>query len=295
MTTSRVRLVLAALSIASFPLPLLAQTFEEQVVALVNQERLNNGGLPPLKSAPELMSSAETHSSDMAVREFFSHCDLDTLSQPWDRMTAAGYTWSAAAENIAAGQTTPADVMTSWMNSSGHRANILSSSYREIGVGYVLQAGDTNNIRFNGDGDCVFNPGNGSDFSNQGPFFRYWTQNFGRRSNHVANQYPLVIEREAYLTTTRKVALYIYAPAGVTRQMRFSNDSGVTWSSFELYNTVKNWTLARVNGVKTVSSETVVDGITYAGQDSIVLADPCDVFCSGFEVGSNNDWSSASP
>ena len=56
---------------------------------------------------------------------------------PFDRMTAAGYRYSTAAENIAAGQRTPQDVMTAWMNSPGHRANILNCALRQIGVGYA--------------------------------------------------------------------------------------------------------------------------------------------------------------
>ena len=85
--------LLALLASVASAAPAAAQTFEEQVVALVNVERLNNGALAPLKSATELGNSAETHSSNMAVRNFFSHCDLDTLTQPGARITAAGYTF----------------------------------------------------------------------------------------------------------------------------------------------------------------------------------------------------------
>ena len=79
---------------------------------------------------------AQAHSEDMARREYFSHTNPDGRS-PFDRMTAAGYKYSLAAENIAAGQTTPHSVIDAWMNSPGHRANILNCGLTEIGVGYA--------------------------------------------------------------------------------------------------------------------------------------------------------------
>lgn len=86
-------------------------SFEEQVVQIVNQQRLANGGLPPLKKVLLLDNSSETHSSNMATRNFFAHCDPYTDLDPFDRMTAAGYSWSTAAENVAAGYSTPQSVM----------------------------------------------------------------------------------------------------------------------------------------------------------------------------------------
>ncbi len=129
--------------------------FEELVVELVNEERWINGALPPLKHNSLLDISAETHSHDMADRNFFAHCDLDTKTLPWDRMTAAGYQWNSAGENIAAGYGTPQDVMTGWMNSSGHRANILSTSFREIGVGYYYDSADSSGVRTDSNSDCA--------------------------------------------------------------------------------------------------------------------------------------------
>ena len=179
----------------------------------------------------------------MAPRDFFAHCDPDTGTLPWDRMTAAGYSWSTAGENIAAVYSSPAAVMAGWMASSGHRANILSTGYREIGVGYACQSGDLADVRRDANGDCV------ADSFDNGPYFSYWTQTFGRRSS----VYPAVIDREAYETTTREVDLYFYGE-GWAADMRFSNDS-VTWSSWEPYNPDRVWTLAPGNGPKTVHEQ----------------------------------------
>lgn len=240
-----------------------AATFEEQVLELVNQERWNNGQLPPLKGNALLDTAAETHSSNMAARDFFAHCDLDTKASPWDRMAAAGYTgWNYAAENIAAGYGTPAEVMTGWMNSTGHRANILSTSLREIGIGYVYQSGDVNNIRYDA-GNCI------PDSGGHGPFFRYWTQNFGS----ISSSMPVVINREAYEATIRQVNLYMYGQGWAT-QMRFRNESG-DWSAWQPYQTNSSWQLSSGSGVKTVYAE-IKDGsgTVRSANDAIVLTLP---------------------
>ncbi len=109
-------------------------TFEQQVFDLTNQQRTQQG-LSPLSLNLTLNDVAEKHSQDMATRNYFSHQGLDG-SQPWDRMRADGYNYSRAAENIAFGQPTPQDVVTAWMNSPGHRQNILDPNLKDIGVGY---------------------------------------------------------------------------------------------------------------------------------------------------------------
>jgi uncharacterized protein YkwD len=106
-----------------------------QVVTLTNAERAK-AGCGPLTVNGTLAQVAQAHSQDMATNNYFDHNSQDGRS-PFDRMTAAGYQFSTAAENIAAGQRTPQDVMTSWMNSPGHRANILNCSLHQIGVGYA--------------------------------------------------------------------------------------------------------------------------------------------------------------
>ncbi|WP_028799601.1 sigma-70 family RNA polymerase sigma factor [Streptomyces sp. 142MFCol3.1] len=104
-----------------------------QVVALVNKERAA-AGCGPLTEDPQLEDAAQAHSDDMAARNFFEHTNPDG-TDPGQRITAAGYRWSTYGENIAQGQQTPEAVMESWMNSPGHRANILNCSFKNIGVG----------------------------------------------------------------------------------------------------------------------------------------------------------------
>ena len=249
-------------------------TFEERVVELVNQARWDNGQLPPLKQVAELDAAAETHSFNMADRDFFAHCDLDTKTQPSNRMAAAGYTgFTFGAENIAAGQTDPDDVMFGtfgWMNSSGHRANILSTGSREIGVGYVLQGDDQGTVRQDFNGDCDGNDTvQGIPESGHGPFFRYWTQNFGTRSG----VYPLVIEREAHATTNSTVDLYLYG-AGWAQEMRFSHD-GCNWSSWEPFQTDSVWTLPAGGATRTVRAQLKNGSTVLEAQDSIIVDAAC--------------------
>jgi uncharacterized protein YkwD len=106
-----------------------------QVVTLTNAERAK-AGCGPLAVNATLTAVAQAHSQDMATNNYFDHNSQDGRT-PFDRMTAAGYRYSTAAENIAAGQRTPQDVMTAWMNSPGHRANILNCALKQIGVGYA--------------------------------------------------------------------------------------------------------------------------------------------------------------
>jgi len=105
------------------------------VLALTNAERVKVG-CKALTVNAKLASAAQAHSADMAANNYFSH-DSQNGKSPFDRMKDAGYSFSAAAENIAMGQKTAAEVMSAWMNSAGHKANILNCTYTEIGVGYA--------------------------------------------------------------------------------------------------------------------------------------------------------------
>ena len=98
-----------------------------------------------------LAQAARAHSNDMCARQYFDHNDPSGKT-PFDRIKAAGYKYSAAGENIAAGQVSPEAVMDGWMSSEGHCKNIMNSEYRELGVGY---------------GACT------------DKYIHYWTQNFG--------------------------------------------------------------------------------------------------------------------
>jgi uncharacterized YkwD family protein len=106
---------------------------ESEVVTLVNQERAKLG-LAPLKNNIDLSNVARTKSKDMATNNYFSHTS-PTYGSPFDMMKKFGITYSYAGENIAMGQPTAASVMEGWMNSPGHKANILSENFTEIGVG----------------------------------------------------------------------------------------------------------------------------------------------------------------
>ncbi|EPR09199.1 CAP domain-containing protein [Ruminiclostridium papyrosolvens] len=107
--------------------------FQKRVVELVNAERAKNG-LKPLKMNAQVNKTATLKSQDMAKLGYFDH-NSPTYGSPFDMMKKYGISYRTAGENIAMGQTTPEQVMKGWMNSPGHRANILKSSFTEIGVG----------------------------------------------------------------------------------------------------------------------------------------------------------------
>jgi len=111
---------------------------EKEVFTLVNQERAKQG-LAALKENVELSKVARTKSEDMAKNNYFSHTS-PTYGSPFDMMKQFGITYTAAGENIAMGQPTATSVMNGWMNSPGHRANILSKDFTEIGVGLAKNA-----------------------------------------------------------------------------------------------------------------------------------------------------------
>ncbi|WP_425583825.1 CAP domain-containing protein [Streptomyces rectiviolaceus] len=105
------------------------------VLRLTNAER-TAAGLRALSPDPLLTVAAQGHSADMIARAFYSHTSPDG-GEPWHRASAAGSTHRAIGENIACGQRTPAEVVDGWMNSPGHRANILKPSFTHLGVGFA--------------------------------------------------------------------------------------------------------------------------------------------------------------
>ena len=111
------------------------QSVEKQVITLVNQERAK-AGLPALKEDWELSRVAKYKSQDMHDNRYFDH-NSPTYGSPFEMMKSFGIHYSYAGENIAQGQRSAQEVMNAWMNSSGHRANILSKNFTYIGVGYV--------------------------------------------------------------------------------------------------------------------------------------------------------------
>lgn len=239
---------------------------EQEIVELTNVERWNNGMLPPYKQVSELHDAADGHSIRMAQLDFFAHCDLYSNKSPFQRMTEAGYNWNNAGENIAAGYSDVPTAMVGWMNSSGHRSAILSTTYREVGAGFDPDSdNDVTHLE-----DTVTACAVGAPI---GDLDRYYTQNFGRRGS----VYPLVIEREIAQTTTQTVDLYIYGPGSAT-SMRFSND-GVSWSNWMNYLPDYTWQLLSGDGMKTVYSEVSTgsngSGTVYSSSDMIELTNNC--------------------
>lgn len=109
--------------------------FEQKVVDLTNDERAKQG-LPALKLDTNLSKVARAKSEDMKAKSYFSHTS-PTYGSPFDMMKQFGISYRSAGENIAMGQRSPEEVVQAWMNSEGHRANILNTSFTHIGVGYV--------------------------------------------------------------------------------------------------------------------------------------------------------------
>jgi uncharacterized protein YkwD len=132
------------------PLP----KFVADVLRFTNDFRLQNN-LQPLVYNDRLSTAAFTQSQNMAVQDFFAHEGLDG-STPQTRGTTAGYQ-GGVGENIAAGFTTPRSVVDAWINSPGHRANLLNPSYKDIGIGFYDYPNDTGKSNYN----------------------YYWTQDFG--------------------------------------------------------------------------------------------------------------------
>jgi uncharacterized YkwD family protein len=109
-------------------------SYANQVISLVNQERAK-ANLKPLTSNYALSSMALDKAKDMYNKNYFSHTS-PTYGSPFDMMKSYGIRFTYAGENIAKGQKTPQAVMTAWMNSAGHRQNILSPNFTKIGTAY---------------------------------------------------------------------------------------------------------------------------------------------------------------
>jgi uncharacterized protein, YkwD family len=114
------------------------KTLENEVIRLVNVER-SKAGLGALQANWQLSRIARYKSQDMINKNYFSHMS-PTYGSPFKMIETFGIRFSAAGENIAMGQRTPSEVMVSWMNSPGHRSNILSPAYTQIGVGLAKDA-----------------------------------------------------------------------------------------------------------------------------------------------------------
>ncbi|KUP33644.1 MULTISPECIES: CAP domain-containing protein [Bacillus] len=115
--------------------PSSVSAYEKKVVELTNAERQKQG-LKPLQIDETLSKSAHAKSQDMKDKNYFDH-QSPTYGSPFDMMKSFGISYKTAGENIAKGQKTPEEVVKAWMNSEGHRKNILNPNFTHIGVGYV--------------------------------------------------------------------------------------------------------------------------------------------------------------
>lgn len=201
---------------------------EAQVVELVNAERAKVG-LPPLKAVGALAEAARYHSADMAADRYRDHYtydrdDSDTLVRicTWTERVSQYYPgFDRFTENVGNGTSSPQTIMTAWMNSTGHKANILGD-FREIGVGYHAL---------------------------------YWTQDFTTQYT----VYPIIIEREARQTTAPAVSLYLYGNWTEVR-LRNDAGAWSAWQPFqnELSWTLANEAGTRTVDVEMRSGQTTV-------------------------------------
>jgi uncharacterized protein YkwD len=219
--------------------------FEQQVVELVNATRAANG-LPPFKRSADLDRAARYYATDMGQDDYFpaDHGTYDRVGGELVSVCDMGdrvklyYNWQSAAENIAAGASTPQSAMDLWMNSPPHKANILDTSNWEIGVGY---------------------------YTGSGSWPHYWTQDFGWR----VGVYPLIIDGEAAQTSSTSVSLYMY---GDWQEVRFRNDNDA-WTNWQPFQSTVAWTLNAGQGQHTVCVEMRNSSQTVQSCDTIYLSD----------------------
>lgn len=207
--------------------------------------------MPPSRWNRELALAARWFAWDSVENRPNPYCGhQDTLGGwPSDRAVRFGYLGLAGAENAFCGYVTPADAIQGWMNSPGHRANLLDPGSREVGLGYYRRASD----------------GRG-----------YVAQAFGNDAVYP----PMIIENELPNTTSETVGLYLYSPAGsggITEmgpasQMRVSNNACLTGAGWRPYQAEISWTLPGGSGWKTVYAQ-IRDrlGRTSTASDSIYL------------------------
>jgi hypothetical protein len=223
---------------------------EAQVIYLGNLARQANG-VPPLRWNRQLSAAARWFSWDSVENRPEPYCGHQDSQGNWPghRARAFGYLGFAGAENAYCGYVTPQQAIVGWMNSPGHRANLLDPNSREVGIGYYLRASD-----------------------NRG----YVTQKFGVDPAFP----PVIIENEAITTTTPLVDLYIYdrfpgggfAELGPATEMRIGNDRCLIDASWAPYSTHKTWMLESGEGWREVYVQTRDSlGRTVTVSDTIYL------------------------
>lgn len=193
------------------------EAYEYEVLAILNQIRLEFD-LQPLKLDNDVRRAARYHANDMSVDDYFKHDSHDRdangelvlACDTWERVPQF-YSYHGAAENIAAGYPTPRAVMDGWMNSDGHRKNILNERLKTVGIGYV-------------------------ENSEGRP---YWVQNFGG----LNNEFHVLINNDAPDTDNLSVDIYIQ---GDWSSMRLSNNAQ-NWTNWSTFQNAITWNLEEDN------------------------------------------------
>jgi len=201
-------------------------SFERQIVVLLNNLRVSNG-LSPLKLSEELTASARYHAKDMCQKNYFSHPSQDIYGnqtcQPFERI-GAFYSWTAAAENIAAGYFDAQSVFDGWVSSPGHYSNMMSPMVYEVGIGYYYDASST--------------------------YITRWVMDLGRRYNI----YPIIINQEEEVVSTSQVELFKYTSSGYNEiRLKVNNGSWNNWQPVS--NIIEYNTNATQSGNYTLYSE----------------------------------------
>ncbi len=194
---------------------------EQQMLVQTNQARRANG-LGPLRENANLATAAHWMADDMATHNIFGH--TDSQGRAFDvRLAAFGYWHNSGgiAENLAAGFANVPAVIAAWLGSPGHRANMLNSAYREMGMGYAYNSAST--------------------------YGTYWVQDFG----FTLDVYPVVINDEQPTSNNAVVQLYIYGTGWAT-EMQVSNDPNFGGASWQPYQRDLTWQLVGGNGIRTV-------------------------------------------
>jgi uncharacterized protein YkwD len=254
-----------------------APGYAEQLAVEVNAFRAANGK-PPLKLNLVLNQAAADYSQDMGQRNFFGHNDPDNgCNTPGKRVTGLGYAGaSMVSENVAVGFPTPGQTQIAFANSSGHRANMLSSTARELGTGYYHDNSDAGNVRMPAPNGCP------SSASVDGPFYHYWTELFASRVLPNGQEVmPIIINGEAITSTSREVEVYIYGPrASANRQanaadrdvqIRFFHDG--CWTVWEPWSETVNYVFPAGSATRQLSVEIKVDGVSQISTDEIRIVD----------------------
>ena len=187
-----------------------ASQFDAELLRLTNIER-QNAGLSALTLSSQLGQAAQNHAEDMANNNYFSHTGLNS-SRPSERAEAAGYNYSYVGENISAGRTTPSETINGWMNSTGHRENILNSNYTEIGFGYA--------------------------YSDHSDYNRYWVQVFGKPTGgSISTPQPVQIintsdefKSNAIFNVVEQDYAAFFSPKSVTQTI--NTDDGIIYYRF---------------------------------------------------------------